>query len=581
MLIKSSLTVTQYCSTRALVASTLAAGLLLFAGCEREPVKPPVPSPQSEQNPGQTPGQPSPSDATPPPQQPVPPAPSPTLPSWAVAPDVKVPQPPREFRAAWVATVANIDWPSKPGLSSDEQRAEMRRIIEIARVTNLNALVLQVRPTCDAIYISELEPWSEFLTGASGKPPEPLYDPLATWIDECHAAGIELHAWFNPFRARHFEAKGPDAPNHVTNTMKDVVYQYDRFSWMDPGSPLAQDWALRVIRDVVTRYDIDGVHIDDYFYPYPKEKVPFPDSATYAQYKQSGGELTLENWRRWSIDTFVDRMYSEVKSVKPHVKVGISPFGIWRPGNPAGVAGFDAYANLYADARKWLNDGDLDYCSPQLYWAISAPKQPFAGLLDWWRGENTQQRYIIPGIYTSRLDPNTKQWEPNEIIDQVTLVRSRSDVPGVVHFSMKALTLNYKSIATQLTSGVYSAPALPPAYPWLKAPEPTLTSLRTELNQDELTILWGGATVSATPSAQSQATPQSPADAACRTVAVAWRRMGTTQDWVWEFLAVQAGGATRTVRDTQGTPLYDAVAIAPVARNGELGAFTTFATNER
>lgn len=227
---------------------------------------------------------------------------APTSPTSPTSPITQITHPTlqREMRGAWVATVANIDWPTKKGLSSAEMLAEIKAMVAAAKLMNLNALMLQVRPTCDAIYPSELEPWSEFVTGQSGKAPQELepgvpFDPLQAWIKECHANAIELHAWFNPFRARHFETKLPDAPNHVTNTMPEIVYEYDRFKWMDPGSPKAQDWAIKVMLDVIERYDIDGIHIDDYFYPYPKANVPFPDDATYKAYTDGGGTLAKDD----------------------------------------------------------------------------------------------------------------------------------------------------------------------------------------------------------------------------------------------------------------------------------------------
>ncbi len=393
---------------------------------------------------------------------------------WVAGAASDAPPPPaREFRGVWVATVANIDWPSARDLGAADQQAELRAIVDKAAAAGLNAIVLQVRPSCDSIYPSEIEPWTEFLTGRSGAPPRPAYDPLAVWIEECHRRGIELHAWFNPFRARHFEAKQPDAPNHISNTRPDLVRSYDRYLWLDPGEGDAQDYAMRVLLDVVGRYDIDAVHIDDYFYPYPKGNEPFPDAPVFERYRAGGGTMGLSDWRRANIDRFVERMYTEIRSAKPNVKVGISPFGIWRPGFPKGVEGMDAYERLAADARRWLGEGWLDYVSPQLYWAVSAPKQPFAPLLDWWIGENTKSRHVWPGLYTSRIDGSAKAWQASEIVEQIGVIRGRGTrSTGSVQFSMKALAANRGGIADALRDGPFAEPALVPETPWLDAEAP-------------------------------------------------------------------------------------------------------------
>lgn len=387
-----------------------------------------------------------------------------------------VPQPPREFRAAWVATVANIDWPSKRGLPAEQLRAEMNTILDAAVNAGLNAIVLQVRPACDAIYRSELEPWSEFLTGESGVAPPALGndDPLQWWIDGARARGLELHAWFNPFRARHFDSKKPDAPNHISNARPELVRTYGQYKWLDPGEPAAQDHAMRVLLDVVTRYDLDGVHVDDYFYPYPERNQPFPDDLSFASHAQRG--QTREEWRRANIDRFVERMWREVKAVKPWVRVGISPFGIWRPGFPAGVQGFDAFQNLSADARKWLREGWCDYMSPQLYWKAEAPKQPFDRLLMWWLDQNDQQRHVWPGLYATRIlakdaqDKEGKSWAPADILRQIEITRAtptaEGAAPGVILFSMVGITQNRRGLTDELRAGPFRGRALTPAIPW-------------------------------------------------------------------------------------------------------------------
>lgn len=379
---------------------------------------------------------------------------------------------PYEFRAAWVATVDNIDWPSRRTLTTEQQRAEITRILDTARAINLNAIVLQVRPSADALYKSSFEPWSEYLTGAQGLAPNPYYDPLEAWVEEAHKRSIELHVWLNPYRAKHPSQKGPVASNHIASTNPEVVKKYGNLLWMDPGSQLVQKRTLSVVRDIVRRYDIDGVHIDDYFYPYPIAGTDFPDEPSYRAYKDSGGRLAKEDWRRNNVNEFVQNLYKSIKSEKRWVKFGISPFGIYRSGIPAGIrSGVDQYAGLYADAKKWLNEGWCDYFTPQLYWAITAKEQSYPVLLNWWQGENTKSRHLWPGLYTSRVIPGEGTWQPKEITDQVKVTRQQLNDPGEVHFSIKAFVNNSRGMARSIAS-VYTQPAFVPATPWLSDHKP-------------------------------------------------------------------------------------------------------------
>ncbi|MFO0943771.1 MAG: family 10 glycosylhydrolase [Pirellulales bacterium] len=301
-----------------------------------------------------------------------------------IADESKVPEPPalaREYRGVWVATVANIDWPSKPGQSSEKQQAEAIAILDAVAAANMNVVVLQVRTSCDALYASELEPWSYFLTGKQGQAPEPFYDPLAFWVEQAHQRGLELHAWFNPFRAKNSGQSYPDCQQHISQTKPLLVKKYGNdktnYLWLDPGESEAREHSLAVFLDVLRRYDIDGIHIDDYFYPYPVDDIPFPDDPAWNAYQESDGKLARDDWRRDSMNQFIRQLYQQIKRIKPHVKFGISPFGIWKPGYPSSVAGFSQHDKLYADARLWLNEGWCDYYSPQLYWAISARQQSY------------------------------------------------------------------------------------------------------------------------------------------------------------------------------------------------------------
>jgi uncharacterized lipoprotein YddW (UPF0748 family) len=381
----------------------------------------------------------------------------------------KYPSPPREFRAVWVATVANIDWPSKKGLPAEKQKAELLDILDKAKALRLNAIVFQIRPMCDALYASKLEPWSEYLTGQMGK--SPGYDPLEFAVKEAHARGLELHAWFNPYRAHTPTAKSPIVESHIVKKRPELAPRYGKHHWMVPTNKEVQDQSMAVFLDVVNRYDVDGIHIDDYFYPY-KEKgddgklIPFPDDADWKAYQASGGKLSRDDWRRDAVNKFVERMYVETKKAKPHVKVGISPFGIWRPNNPPGIQGFDQYAELYADAKLWLNKGWVDYWTPQLYWPIQKKEQSYPRLLGWWAGENSKQRHLWPGNATYRVGNDPKLWHANELADQIRATRAQKGASGNVHFSMKSL-MNNRVGVTDSIAKMYAEPALVPASPWL------------------------------------------------------------------------------------------------------------------
>ena len=399
-----------------------------------------------------------------------------------------IPPPPdvrQEFRGAWIATVANIDWPSERGLSSARQQEELRAIFDRIVELNMNAAILQVRPAADAMYDSPDEPWSEYLTGEMGRPPEPYYDPLAFAVEEAHARGLELHAWVNPFRARHATGTSAVDEGHVSERHPDYIRRYNRQLWLDPGLQEAQEYALGAIHDIVSRYDIDGVHIDDYFYPYAERDaqgraIVFPDEETYRRAVAAGETRPKDEWRRENVNRFVQALYEMVKQEKPHVKVGISPFGIWRPGHPEGIRGMDAFADIHADSRRWLHNGWLDYFSPQLYWAIDPPAQSYTALLDWWVGENLLDRHMWPGNFSSRVaSGDNVNWSADEIIRQVEATRNQARADGNIHFSMNVLMQNRGGLADALGSGPYAEPALIPPSNWLGQP-PARPSVQVE-----------------------------------------------------------------------------------------------------
>lgn len=476
------------------------------------------------------------------------------------------PEPPREFRGAWVATVDNIDWPSKKGLPVEQLQQELSSIVDRAAQLKLNAIIFQVRPMADALYPSKFEPWAEWITGTQGKAPmegKKTFDPLAYMIAACHSRGIELHAWFNPYRAWHPKATSKPDGKHVLSAHKDWVKTYGNYKWLDPGQTDVADWSLKVIQDVVDRYDVDGVHIDDYFYPYPLKGQDFPDEASYARYRKRGGKLDRADWRRYNVNEFVHNFYDMVKRRKKWVKVGISPFGIYRPGMPPGIqAGTDQYAELYADAKLWLENGWCDYLAPQLYWKISQTHQAYEPLLKWWILQNVKGRHIWPGNFTSRLIKEEGDWSAQEILDQINLTRTTPGAGGNVHFSFVTFAKDLKGINEMLESGPYKEPALVPESGWLsdkKPPTPTLSVLDAGRLSKTALVRFG------------------PRQGSAANSLAVWSRYG--DQWVFS----KATGPDRNIvldASEQGRPLEE-VAVASVNRAGVRSDWSFWVPDQR
>lgn len=388
--------------------------------------------------------------------------------------DDPVPLTPREFRGLWVATVSNIDWPSEPGLTTEQMQAELIAIMDRAAELRLNAIIFQIRTGCDALFDSPMEPWSYYLTGVEGQAPDPHFDPLEMAIEEAHARGLELHAWLNPFRAR--RGIYEHSADHISQTQPDLVYDYSEdFEWLDPGREEAQNLSYEVIMDVVRRYDVDAIHFDDYFYPYPIEGLPFPDEQTYADYQASGGEMSLLDWRRDNINRFLVRVREGIHELKPWVSFGISPFGVWKPGYPEVVTASNMYDGIACDSLRWMQEGWVDYTAPQLYWAIDSPGQPYEPLLDWWVSENTLDRHVWPGLAVSRIsegEHDERHWPASEIVNQIEIDREKPGSTGVILYHDRPLAENRDGIFDALRDEVYTEDALVPATTWLQADPP-------------------------------------------------------------------------------------------------------------
>jgi uncharacterized lipoprotein YddW (UPF0748 family) len=310
-------------------------------------------------------------------------------------------------------------------------------------------------------------------------------------VAEAHQRGLQLHAWFNPFRA----AQPGDVvtPEHVSKKHPEWVKQYGGQLWLDPGNPQVQGYAQQVVMDVVRRYDVDAIHMDDYFYPYKVQAnghdVDFPDASSYKAYKDGGGTLSLEDWRRDNINRFVSGTSTLIHMEKPSVSYGIAPFGIWKPGNPPGISGMNQYEQLYADAKLWLEKGWVDYFAPQLYWPIDKPAQSFPKLLEWWTQQNPKGRHVYAGMYTSAVQDG--KWPASEITRQIDAVRQQPGAEGEIQFSMKPIMDGAKGVDKAI-AGRYASPALVPASPWLDATPPAApeASLTTNPATGAKTLTW-------------------------------------------------------------------------------------------
>lgn len=373
-----------------------------------------------------------------------------------------------EFRGVWVASVLNIDWPSKAGLSNEAQKNEFIALLNMHQKNGMNAIIMQVRPAGDALYPSTLEPWSEFLMGQQGLPPSPFYDPLQFMITETHKRGMEFHAWINPYRAVVNNEKSSVAPNHLTKTHPEWFVTYDNKKIFNPGLPEVWKHVNRVVADIVTRYEVDAIHLDDYFYPYKVPGKEFNDEAAYKKYSRG---LDKEDWRRSNCDSIIKQMSETIHNIKPGIQFGISPFGVWRnksqdPDGSNTKAGVTNYDDLYADIMLWERKGWVDYIIPQLYWEHGHALADYDELINWWdKHNNNRNLYIGHGIYRAGTTTNWKN--PNELPYQIQSLRSLKNTRGSAYFSSKTFNNNPNHWNDSLQHNYYRKPALQPTMPWL------------------------------------------------------------------------------------------------------------------
>jgi uncharacterized lipoprotein YddW (UPF0748 family) len=401
--------------------------------------------------------------------------------------------PKREFRAVWVATVENIDWPSRRDLTSGEQQNEIIQILDHHKKNNINAIILQVRPAADAIYKSAYEPWSRYLSGIQGKAPEPYYDPLTFWITEAHKRGMELHAWFNPYRIKQ-NLLDSLASDHIINEYPGWGWEYGNRLYFAPDNPMVWDFVTRVVTDVVRNYDVDAIHFDDYFYPYRVAGQEIPDEEAFMKYGADYYPNNKEEWRRHNVDTIIQILSAAIKAEKPWVKFGISPFGVWRnrtedPYGSETRAGTSNYDGLYADVIKWQREGWIDYLMPQLYWRDDHPAADFSTLAYWWRDHN-YGRAMYYGLAPYRISRESehKQWRKKRFFyRKIDIIRSMKGVDGFGFFSSKHFFReDLQSFDHKLERKYMGNPSLVPEMTWIDdTPPPAPENLRRELNRLE------------------------------------------------------------------------------------------------
>jgi len=391
----------------------------------------------------------------------------------------------------WIATVDNIDWPSKGNFNSESQKAEFIRQLDMHKQNGINAVIVQVRPAADAFYPSPYEPWSEWLTGKQGQPPSVYYDPLQFMIEETHKRGMEFHAWCNPYRAIFRIGQSSISPTHITRIHPEWFLTYGDTKYFDPGNKDVQQYVTNVIRDIVSRYDVDALHFDDYFYPYRIAGREFPDNISYNKY---GNGMSREDWRRSNVDSIIVMLGKTIKEEKKHCKFGISPFGVWRnkdrdaDGSDT-QAGQTNYDDLYANILLWLKNGWIDYVAPQIYWEFEQKRAPYAVLLDWWSKHSYDRHcYIGLGIYRAGSNPSWK--DRTQLPRQIESLRQTSNVQGMIFFSSTSFQRNPNGWNDSLQRNYYRYPALIPPMNWIDSTKPSAPVINTEYSKDSLLTVY-------------------------------------------------------------------------------------------
>lgn len=379
--------------------------------------------------------------------------------------------PKREFRGAWMHTVHQGQYARQ---STEQNMQYLRNQLDSLQDAGVNAIVWQVRPSADALYESNFEPWSRFLSGKAGVAPSPAWDPLQFMIEECHKRGMELHAWLNPYRVT--TSPGEVLPNnHIYYKHPERFVVYDKKVYFDPGLPENREFIENVVEDIITRYDVDGIHMDDYFYPYPVAGKDFPDDKSYEKY---GNGMERGDWRRQNVDLLIEGLHNLIAEKKPWVRFGVSPFGIWRnkKTDPRGsdTNGLQNYDALYADVLLWSKNGWVDYMLPQLYWELEHKAASYLVLVDWWnKNANGRHMYIGQDVNKTMKLPDLKpSTERSQLRHKVELTRKGANIQGNCWWPGYSITRNIGGVADSLKNDLQSTIAIPPTYPWISQETP-------------------------------------------------------------------------------------------------------------
>jgi uncharacterized lipoprotein YddW (UPF0748 family) len=406
--------------------------------------------------------------------------------------------PKREFRGIWLATVNNIDWPSKAGLTVEDQKSELLSLLDQLEALHFNAVIFQIRPAGDAFYNSQTEPWSQWLMGKQGLAPANNWDPLHFITKECHQRGMELHAWMNPFRLSQ-NLNTTYSSRSIARRHPDWVVNYGNRQYLDPGIPGVRNYLNSVVSEVVRKYDVDAIHFDDYFYPYPIAKTPFPDSLSFVQYNRGHTATEINSWRRENVDLIIESLNQTIKHLKPRVKFGISPFGVWKNydendemAGSVTTAGTTNYDNLYADVIKWQQKGWIDYMIPQLYWEIGHSSVDFITLANWWSERSFGHHVYVGHALYKLVEGKSSAWKNSEELpEQIMISRRMKNIEGSAYFRMRYLEKNPLGIKDRLLQDIYQEKALLPTMPWLdnkKPAQPTKVKLKGLFKKNKLSI---------------------------------------------------------------------------------------------
>ena len=397
--------------------------------------------------------------------------------------------PKREFRGAWLHVIGQSQWMNK---NVEQQKKYIVEQLDLLQQAGCNAVIFQVRPTADALYISELEPWSNWLTGKRGKAPSPLWDPMEFAIEEAHKRGMEFHAWLNPYRVTS-NAKETLPPDHLYHKEPNRFIKFNGQTFFDPAYQENRDHICDVVKDIVTRYDVDGIHIDDYFYPYPANGKRFENDDV--SFKKFGNGMERNEWRRHNVDLLIEQLYSTIKDEKDWVRFGVSPFGIWRnkknDSRGSESSGLQNYDDLYADVLLWAKNGWIDYLAPQLYWTLDMKAAPSRHLAQWWNDNaNGVDIYIGQDVQRTMTNADPDNNDSNELDTKVKLSRKLPNVKGNVWWHGYWVTDNLNGVADSLALKYQSTIALPPEYGDKNRKPAKVNNLKLVNNNGQIFLTW-------------------------------------------------------------------------------------------